>query len=53
MNRGSPAGRLLLGIIAIMLITVAIQAAAAGVGWGAIALLAAVYVVIRRGKHRH
>lgn len=46
----SPAG-LVLGILTVMAIMVLIQAVAAAVGWGVLALIAAIYIV-RRGRRR-
>lgn len=50
-RRESSPARLVLGILAVMAITVLIQAVAAGVGWGVLALIAAIYIV-RRGRRQ-
>lgn len=51
-RHGSPVARLLLGIVSVMAIAVIIQSVAAGVGWGVLAVIAAIYMVTRRGKYR-
>ena len=51
-RKGPSPGGLLLGIMAVIFITVLIQAVAAAVGWGTLALGVAIYLVVRRSKRK-
>jgi hypothetical protein len=51
-RRESSPARLVLGIVAVMAITVLIQAIAAAVGWGLLALIFAVWMTRKVSRRR-